>query len=83
MAVRKSLISLVSIVIIVGAGAVWSGVGTLAVALQALLAVRAVRKSLISLVSIVIIVGAGAVWSGVGTLAVALVIYHSLSTVPD
>ena len=43
----------------------------------------AVRKSLISLVSIVIIVGAGAVWSGVGTLAVALVIYHSLSTVPD
>ena len=33
MAVPKSLISLVSIVIIVGAGAVWSGVGTLAVAL--------------------------------------------------
>ncbi len=33
MAVPKSLISFVSIVIIVGAGAVWSGVGTLAVAL--------------------------------------------------
>jgi len=33
MAVPKSLISPVSIVIIVGAGAVWSGVGTLAVAL--------------------------------------------------
>jgi hypothetical protein len=87
MAVPRSLILLVSIVI-VGAEAVWSGVGTLAVALGVARKIRGIFTRPLR---------SPWVWWACGrpgcgekdtgylykALAVALVIYHSLSTVPD